>query len=135
MIGKPARVVADSEYSTLVASCDVGIVRPVSEVFTTAYLYELFLTSDFQNHIYGHSSGTTVLHLSSTGVQSYETHVVPEQLMTQFSVVANDAFAKKKSNIQQIRTLTNLRDTLLPKLISGDLHVPEAEQMVAELGL
>lgn len=135
VIGKPARVIADSEYSTLVASCDVGIVRPMSEVFTTAYLYELFLTDDFQNHIYGHSSGTTVLHLSSTGVQSYETHLVPEQLMTQFSVIANDAFAQKKCNINQIRTLTNLRDTLLPKLISGELRVPDAEQMVAELGL
>ena len=39
------------------------------------------------------------------------------------------------SNRSQIRILTNLRDTLLPKLISGDLRVPEAEQMVAELGL
>ena len=38
-------------------------------------------------------------------------------------------------NTHLIRTLTNLRDTLLPKLISGDLRVPEAEQMVAELGL
>jgi type I restriction enzyme S subunit len=36
---------------------------------------------------------------------------------------------------QQITTLTNLRDTLLPKLISGELRVPEAEQMVAELRL
>jgi type I restriction enzyme S subunit len=38
-------------------------------------------------------------------------------------------------NTHLIRTLTNLRDTLLPTLISGDLRVPEAEQMVAELGL
>lgn len=45
--------------------------------------------------------------------------------------------SSSKSGIyrNQIRTLTNLRDTLLPKLISGDLRVPEAEQMVAELGL
>ncbi len=48
-------------------------------------------------------------------------------------LVAN--FNKHKCNIHQIRTLTNLRDTLLPKLISGELRVPEAEQMVAELGL
>jgi type I restriction enzyme S subunit len=55
--------------------------------------------------------------------------------LEEFSKVGNESFSKKKSNIHQIRTLTNLRDTLLPKLISGELRVPEAEEMVAELGL
>ena len=30
-------------------------------------------------------------------------------------------------------TLTNLRDTLLPKLLSGELRIPDAEKMMAEL--
>lgn len=38
-------------------------------------------------------------------------------------------------NASHITNLTNLRDTLLPKLISGELRVPEAEQMVAEMEL
>jgi type I restriction enzyme S subunit len=135
VIGKPARVTVDSQFSSLVASCDVGIVRPLVSEITTTYLYELFMTLDFQNHIYGHTSGTTVLHLSSNGVQSYETHIAPFAILEEFSKVGTESFSRKKSNIHQIRTLTNLRDTLLPKLISGELRVPEAEQMVAELGL
>lgn len=35
-------------------------------------------------------------------------------------------------NERQSRTLTTLRDTLLPKLISGELRVPEAEHVVEE---
>jgi type I restriction enzyme S subunit len=35
---------------------------------------------------------------------------------------------------QQSATLASLRDSLLPKLISGDLPVPAAEAVVAEVG-
>jgi len=38
--------------------------------------------------------------------------------------------AKVLSNEQQSRTLASLRDTLLPKLISGELSVPMAEKLV-----
>ncbi|WP_395142764.1 restriction endonuclease subunit S [Armatimonas sp.] len=39
-------------------------------------------------------------------------------------------FAQKYSNDQQNRTLANLRDTLLPKLLSGELSVAEAGEVV-----
>jgi len=32
-------------------------------------------------------------------------------------------------------TLASLRDTLLPKLISGELRVPDVEKFVAEAGI
>ena len=37
-----------------------------------------------------------------------------------------------KSNLYQSRTLANLRDTLLPKLISGDLRIPDAAALAEE---
>ena len=33
------------------------------------------------------------------------------------------------------KTLAELRDTLLPKLISGELRVPDAEKMLEEVGI
>jgi len=36
--------------------------------------------------------------------------------------------AKSEENL----TLTNLRDTLLPKLLSGEITLPEAEQIISE---
>ena len=40
----------------------------------------------------------------------------------------------EKSNIlsQEIGILTKLRDTLLPKLLSGELRIPDAEKLIAE---
>lgn len=39
-------------------------------------------------------------------------------------------FDKRKQNLRQIEKLISIRDTLLPKLISGELRVDEAEKMV-----
>ena len=39
--------------------------------------------------------------------------------------------AKQTANSRQSQTLAELRDTLLPKLISGELRVPEAEDVVS----
>jgi type I restriction enzyme S subunit len=42
-----------------------------------------------------------------------------------------DAIYKKMAgNISASQTLTKLRDTLLPKLISGELRIPEAKQLI-----
>jgi type I restriction enzyme S subunit len=39
------------------------------------------------------------------------------------------------ANLHENATFTSLRDTLLPKLISGELRVPDAEKYVEEAGL
>jgi type I restriction enzyme S subunit len=39
---------------------------------------------------------------------------------------------KMFSNSQLVQTLTQLRDTQLPRLISGQLRLPEAEELVEE---
>jgi type I restriction enzyme S subunit len=53
--------------------------------------------------------------------------------MDRFDHVAVALLARMKNNIQLVRTLGNLRDTLLPRLISGKLRVPEAESMLSEV--
>lgn len=40
--------------------------------------------------------------------------------------------AKIKANSEQSRTLAALRDALLPRLLSGELRVREAERLVEE---
>ena len=37
-----------------------------------------------------------------------------------------------RMNDEQVQTLASLRDTLLPKLLSGEIEVPEAEASVEE---
>ncbi len=60
--------------------------------------------------------------------------VVPsEETLRGFDNPSNSLFAKIKELQKQTETLTELRDTLLPQLLSGELRIPEAEKLVEDL--
>jgi type I restriction enzyme S subunit len=121
LIGKPAIVVGIEEHETLVASLDVGIVRPDFSVCGRQFLYGLFKTDSFQSHTLAHTSGTTVLHLSKDGVGSFQFVQPPAGLINVFENIATELAERRQINSDQVRTLTSLKDTLLPRLISGKL--------------
>ncbi|MNP85136.1 hypothetical protein D3C76_1847430 [compost metagenome] len=54
-------------------------------------------------------------------------------VLVAFANVADPLFERLIENERQAQTLTQLRDTLLPRLISGQLRLPEAEAMVEEV--
>ena len=126
LIGKPAVVVGVDEYATLVASLDVGIVRPDERHCGKQFLYGLFRTDAFQSHTLAHTSGTTVLHLAKDGIGSFAFALPPNELIRSFEVTAAAIASRKQKNSDAVRTLSTLRDTLLPRLISGQLRLPEA---------
>ena len=127
LIGKPAVVVGVDEYATLVASLDVGIVRPDERHCGKQFLYGLFRTDAFQAHTLAHTSGTTVLHLAKDGIGSFAFALPPNGLIRSFEVIAAAIASRKQTNSDAVRTLSTLRDTLLPRLISGQLRLPNAE--------
>jgi len=53
-----------------------------------------------------------------------------DNLCQAFTKSINPFFAKLRSNVEQSKTLSELRDNSLPKLISGELRVKEAEQQI-----
>jgi type I restriction enzyme, S subunit len=125
LIGKPAIVVGIEEHGTLVASLDVGIVRPDFSVCGRQFLYGLFKTDSFQSHTLAHTSGTTVLHLSKDGVGSFQFVLPPAGLINVFEDIATELAERRQINSDQVRALRLLRDTLLPRLISGQLSLSE----------
>lgn len=127
VIGKPALIRSDERFDTLVASLDVGIVRPKSKHVTIPFLYCLFLTDEFQAHTYSHATGTTVLHLGPTAIPSFLSVVPPVAIAEKFAERADPIFRLIDESAKQSRTLASLRDTLLPKLLSGELSVAELE--------
>ncbi len=52
-----------------------------------------------------------------------------------FNDYANPIFNRIKLLEKQAQTLANLRDTLLPRLISGQLRLPDAEQQLKDLAV
>jgi len=54
--------------------------------------------------------------------------IIPHEIVCrQFNELAEPLYSKYRANADEILTLSELRDNLLPKLISGEIRVPEAE--------
>jgi type I restriction enzyme, S subunit len=130
VIGKPAIVRSDGTFKTLVASLDVGVLRPIVPSISIPFLYCMMMTNDFQAHIYGHTSGTTVLHLGKEGVPKYKFPMSSNEVIDRFTVIAEPIFSKIELNENNSNTLAKMRDTLLPKLMSGEIRIKEVEKEV-----
>lgn len=123
VIGKPALVISDDAYDHLVISLDVAVVRPVRDEYRI-YLYGVMSGAEFQQHTRAHTTGTTVLHLASNAVPGFKFIFPGEALVDAYANIAAPMFASIDERIAEGRTLGALRDTLLPKLLSGALRVP-----------
>lgn len=84
--------------------------------------------SDFRAIAAG--KATTMGHIQRKHLTDARIAVAPPESMTKFDAVIASQFDQLVSNAQQSRSLAQLRDTLLPKLVSGELRVPDAERIV-----
>ena len=129
VIGRPAIVMPDARHGVLVASLDTSIVRPTSATISTPFLYGLFSTEAFRAHTYAHSSGTTVLHLAKNAIPSFLFACPTEQIQTAYLSHVEPMMARQQTLHRQNHSLAKLRDTLLPKLLSGEIEAPAVEEV------
>jgi type I restriction enzyme S subunit len=100
------------------AAC--GLV-PNTEVCSTEFLY-LYLKSEREN-LNIMASGSAQQNLNVNKIKTYPTIKVPKNIMIRFNKIVRPIFHKIENNSYQIQTLEKLRDTLLPKLMSGELRI------------
>jgi type I restriction enzyme, S subunit len=81
--------------------------------------------------IEGRANGTTFMEISKANFRPIPAIVPTPEVLTQFSVVVGPWWRQIVHNTRESHTLAALRDTLLPKLLSGELHVKDAENKIA----
>jgi type I restriction enzyme S subunit len=123
VIGRPAIVRKISKYTSLIASLDLAIIRPKDEQTNNSFLYYLLGSENFQNHVQGFTNGTTVLHLSSKAIPEYILAFPHKELISKFGEITRPLLNRKKDNEVQTEVLIQIRDSLLPKLMSGEIRV------------
>ena len=90
---------------------------------STRFLLFLLNSPRMHDLVSGYANGTTVNMLPLDGVQRPPVAVPPRALVETFDVVASCSEHRREQTVRESRTLTYLRDTLLPKLVSGELRV------------
>jgi len=123
VVGNPILIIGKEEYKTLVISMDLVKVETTKNWISKEFLYFLMKTRLFKQHCLGYANGSTVLHLSKKAIPSFEFFLPPKDIIEKFTEQASNLLNKKNTNISKIRTLEKMRDTLLPKLMSGKIRV------------
>ena len=85
----------------------------------------IFLFLYFKNYNWNSLGSTSSIAtaINSKTIKEIEILIPPEKVLKLFDGMIGSIFQKIKNNSNQIRTLTHLRDALLPKLMSGKIRV------------
>ena len=128
--GKSAFVDFLPEDQTGWGSTEFVVLRPRAPL-PPYHGYLLARHSAFREHAIQSMSGTSGRQRVQNDVLGRYPIVVPsDEIAEAFGDVVGSAQQKIAANQEQVKTLTQLRDTLLPRLISGQLCLPETEAIV-----
>jgi type I restriction enzyme S subunit len=99
-----------------------------------AFLFCFALSDSFVDYLASHASGTSNSHqrVRPDDFLSYKVVLPPVDVLLAFDRVAGPLLRQSSNARSESKRLAALRDTLLPKLLSGEIRVPEAEKVVEE---
>ena len=89
------------------------------------FIYILLTTDEMTEYLHSIAEGSTSTYpsLKPSDIEGLEFQLPPQEKLDAFSEYADNAWSKIEYNHTQIITLEKLRDTLLPKLMSGEVRV------------
>jgi type I restriction enzyme S subunit len=110
-------------------ACSALIARP--EYGRLFLFYSLIMTRDRLQQI---AVGAAQQNISQQVVRAHKLVLPPSSIARRFDVLVEDSYQRRVSIGRESRTLAALRDALLPRLISGELRVKDAERFVERIG-
>lgn len=95
------------------------------------FLYLYFTSNIGQDALYAITSGSAQQKFNKTDFRALKISLPNLAILDEFNELVSPYFIKKEYNLNQIQTLENLRDTLLPKLMNGEVRVQYQTEDVA----
>lgn len=95
----------------------------VRKLLTNEFLYFLLKSLEVRNQIQSATNGSTVNMLPADGIEWAEFRVPPLEQIENFTGIVADLLRQKDLLYVESKTLEKLRNTLLPKLMSGEVRV------------
>lgn len=114
---------------TGVCSTDIIVVSSISVEWGAFVLFHLS-SNELIAHADRCSTGTRMPRTSWEHIARYDVAVPPATIAQSFTKIVAPIVERIVAAIHESRNLAELRDALLPKLISGEIRVPEAERTV-----
>ena len=113
----------------LTASTGFAVLRPIKKS-STEFIF-LASTQDASiEHLTHIADGAAYPAVRPDAVSGIKVLLPPDEILLQFHQVTESILSKVSENHYLAKIISNLRDTLLPQLISGQLRLPDAEEQL-----
>jgi len=123
MIGTIGLTYLEQSETVDYAIKNIGLFK-TSQNLDWCYYTLLWLNSSLgKDFVHEYRSGSTQEYIALGSLRSIVFYAPPKDFLLKFNGVIHPYFEKIKNSMLQIRTLEKLRDTLLPKLMSGEVRV------------
>ena len=103
---------------------DGWLYFPLSK-FSNEYLYLYF--KHIRDNLIALGNGSVFTNLKTDILKNYPTYLPTEDVLKEFDGLVQPFFSMILSKTREIKRLSEIRDTLLPKLMSGELYVSGIE--------
>jgi len=124
VLGNPAFIFDNGGFNNMYITMDLVKVNPIHKDISSSFLYYLMKDRRFKGHCVGYANGTTVLHLSKKAIPEYQLPLPKNfEKIKAFSAISDSTTSKISLNKETIKSLSETRDALLPKLMSGKTRV------------
>ncbi|HTE26969.1 restriction endonuclease subunit S [Flavitalea sp.] len=120
---------------------NIYVVNPPTAVFASylirvqfenpalaCYVGKFLRGSEYFNFISSILSGSAQPNANAKQLTSIEIVLPTNEILDKYFIIVNSLNQKKELNANENETLANLRDTLLPKLMTGEVSMPQREK-------
>lgn len=120
----------DAEFAPHIWKGNTGLLNQrvcklMPQQTSISNLFVLYLMKPELEFVQSYKTGTTVSHLGKADIDKFVVVLPPLKVVEECSKILDSILQRIKNISAESRTLSLLRDTLLPRLMSGELEVPE----------
>lgn len=87
------------------------------------YLLNYLKSDDVRNYIEQHLAGSTQKYISLSELRNLPINIPEKNILEKFNNIVTPIYERIVNNTNEIKNLKELRDTLLPKLMNGEIEV------------
>lgn len=107
--------------SKMIASTGFAVIS--AKEIPASYLYSNVTTDEFVNYLAYNADGSTYPAVNPDRISEYKIIIPDETILKTYDKISSTSLENIWSNYMRIKILIKIRDSLLPKLMSGEIRV------------
>ena len=114
-----------------ICSTDILVIQPIDAEWF-GFVLSLVSSDNFVAYTKAFSKGTTLPRTNWKDMSNYKTVLPKAQIVGKYTEFIQPIVKRIIENIHECHTLSQIRDTLLPKLLSGEIRVDDTTEILEE---